>query len=128
MSLFACCKLIVQVTLQSLQSRGTVHTSYFNPFPYDKILDHTKLKAFADDKLNVTKMIISVFDRVENIVGKGEIACTNNFSFSLNVFKRPLSFTHQKVSLCWNGLNGISFFISICNSVSYNACSKFKCL
>ena len=59
-----------------------------NPFPLDKILDQTKLKAFADDKLDVTKMIISVFDRVENIVGKGEIACTSNFSFSHNVFKR----------------------------------------
>ena len=37
--------------------------------PDDKVLDWSKLKAFADDKLNVTKMIISVFDRVENIVG-----------------------------------------------------------
>ena len=35
-----------------------------NPLPVNKILDQTKLKAFADDKLNVTKMIISVFDRV----------------------------------------------------------------
>ena len=40
----------------------------FNPFPHDKILNWTKLKAFADDILNVTKMIISVFDRVENIL------------------------------------------------------------
>ena len=62
-----------------------------NPFPHDKILDQTKLRAFADDKLNVTKMTIYVFDRVENIVGKGEIACTSNFSFSYNVFKRLLS-------------------------------------
>ena len=30
----------------------------------------TKFKAFADDKSNVTKMKISVFDTVENIVGK----------------------------------------------------------
>ena len=67
-----------------------------NPFPHDKILDQTKLKAFADDKLHVTKMIISVPDRAENIVGKGEIACTSNFSFSYNVFKRLLSQTHQK--------------------------------
>ena len=44
-----------------------------NPWPDDKILDQTKLKAFADDNLNVTKMIISIFDRTENIVGKGEI-------------------------------------------------------
>ena len=42
----------------------------FNPFPHDKILDQAKLKASAGDKLNVTKMIISVFDRTENIVGK----------------------------------------------------------
>ena len=48
-------------------------------------------------------MIISVFDRVEN-VGKGEIACTSNFSFSHNVFKRLLSKTRQKMSLCGNGL------------------------
>ena len=75
-----------------------------NPFPHEKILDQTKLKAFADDKLDVTKMIISVFDRVENIVGKGEIACKSNFSFSNNVFKRFLSQTRQKVSLCGNGL------------------------
>ena len=49
-------------------------------------------------------MIISVFDRVENIVGKGEIACTSNFSFSLNVFKKLLSQRRQEVSLCGNGL------------------------
>ena len=63
----------------------------FNPLQDDKIWDQTELKAFADDKLYVTKMITSVFDRVENIVGKGEIACTSNFSFSHNVFKRLLS-------------------------------------
>ena len=68
-----------------------------------KILEQTKLKAFADDKLYVTKMLISVFDRVENIVGKGEIACTNNFSISNNVSKKLLSQTRQK-GHCGNGL------------------------
>ena len=58
------------------------------------------MKAFVDNKLNVTKMIISVFDKVEDIVGKGDIACTSNFSFSHNVFKRLLSQTRHKVSLC----------------------------
>ena len=67
-------------------------------------LDQTKLKAFADNKLNAAKMIISVFDRVENIVRKGEISCKSNFSFSHNVFKRLLSQAYQKVSLCGNGL------------------------
>ena len=73
---------------------GDIYVTAFNPFPHDKILDQTKLKAFADDKLNVTKIIIiSVFDRVENIMGKGEIPSTSNFSFSHNVFKRLLSQT-----------------------------------
>ena len=27
----------------------------FNPFPHEKILDQTKLKAFADDESNVQK-------------------------------------------------------------------------
>ena len=39
--------------------------------PNNKILDVTKLKAFADDKINVAQIMISVFDRVENIL-KGE--------------------------------------------------------
>ena len=64
-------------------------------YPHFKILD---------DKLNVTKMMISVFDRVENIVEKGEIVCTSNFSCSSNVFKRLLSQARQKVPLCGNGL------------------------
>ena len=49
-------------------------------------------------------MIISVFNREKNIVGKGEIACTSNFSFPHYVFKRLLSQIHHKVSFCGNGL------------------------
>ena len=45
----------------------------FNLFPQKKILDQTKLKAFADDEVGVTKIIISVFDRVENIVGRKKL-------------------------------------------------------
>ena len=33
-----------------------------NPFPNDRILDMTKLKAFADDKLNAAKMMIYLFN------------------------------------------------------------------
>ena len=88
-----------------------------NPFPHDKISDQTKLTAFADNKLNVTKMIISVFVRVENIVGKGEIAYTSNFSFSHNVFKRLFYQTCQKVSLCGNGLNPL--FEGQCSIINF---------
>ena len=68
----------------------------------------TKLKAFTDDKFDVTKMIISVFDTVEIIVGKGEIICTSNFPFSYNAFKRLLSQTRQKAVSCGNGLRNLT--------------------
>ena len=42
----------------------------FNSLPNDKNLDVTKLKAFTDDKLNVAKMMIQLFNWVENTVGK----------------------------------------------------------
>ena len=37
-----------------------------------RILVLTKMKAFADNKLNIAKMMISVCERVEKIVGRGE--------------------------------------------------------
>ena len=37
--------------------------------PNNKFLEYTKLKAFADDKLNDAKIMISFYDKVENIVG-----------------------------------------------------------
>ena len=50
-----------------------------------------KLKAFADDKLNVTKIVIFVSDRVKNIMRKGENAGYQRFLFFSqcfhNVFK-----------------------------------------
>ena len=68
-------------------------SAVFNPFPHNKILDQTKLKAFADDKLNITKMIISVFDRVENIAGKGEISPFPTM-FSKGFFPRGVKRCH----------------------------------
>ena len=46
----------------------------FNSVPSDKILDWFKLKAFADDKVNLSEKLKFVLGRVENIVGKGENA------------------------------------------------------
>ena len=47
---------------------------HFNSLPNNKILDLSKLKAFAEDKSNFAKIMVSVFAGVENIVGKGENA------------------------------------------------------
>ena len=49
---------------------NTLSYDTVNPLPRNKIWALTKLKEFADNKFNVAKMLISPFDRVENIVGK----------------------------------------------------------
>ena len=46
----------------------------FNPLPNDNFLDWSKLKEFADDKLNVIEISNFFLKRKENIVGKGENA------------------------------------------------------
>ena len=46
----------------------------FNSLPNDNILDQSKFKAFADNKINMTEKLKFVLGRIENIVGKGENA------------------------------------------------------
>ena len=57
------------------------------------------MKAFADDKINVTQKLKFVLWKVENIVGKEENAGYSIFFFSHNVFKRPLP-AEKKSGLC----------------------------
>ena len=45
------------------------------------------MKALADDKINATQKLKFVMGGVENIVGKGENAGDQHFSFFHNVFK-----------------------------------------
>ena len=52
---------------------------FLNPLTNDKILEKTKFKGIADDKLNLTKLTISLFDRTENTVRKGEKCCLPSF-------------------------------------------------
>ena len=61
-----------------------------NSLPNDKFLDWSKLKACADNKINVSEKLKFVFDRVENIVGKGENAGYQHFLLFHSVFKRLL--------------------------------------
>ena len=68
----------------------------------DKILDATKLKAFADDKLNIAKMRISLFDRVANAVGKGKKnAGYQHFLLFLHCFPKSSSLGLLKVGIGW---------------------------
>ena len=43
-----------------------------SPIPPNKILDLSKLRAYADGKFNLAKIVRVVIDWVGNIVGKGE--------------------------------------------------------
>ena len=55
-----------------------------------KSLDWVKIKAFAQDKYEFTKIRDFCHGKRKNITGKGENAETNIFSFSRNVFKKLL--------------------------------------
>ena len=52
---------------------------FFNPLPNDKILDLSKFKAFADDKIIVTQKSKFSLGGIENIVGKGENSGNQHF-------------------------------------------------
>ena len=56
--------------------------------PSDKILDWSNLKAFADDIIKILEMMIFVFDRVENIVGRGEKAGYQHFLLFPQCFQK----------------------------------------
>ena len=89
-----------------LQVLGTMGLSNEDPvclnsFPHDKILDMTKLKAFADNKLNIDKMTISLLNRVENTEWKGENAGYQHFLLFPQCFPWPSSLGSLKVGIVW---------------------------
>ena len=71
----------------------------FNSLPNDNCLKWSKLKVFADNKLNATKKILKfVSGTIENIVGKGKKCWLPAFS--------PIPTTFSKDFLCvcvWGG-------------------------
>ena len=61
----------------------------FNSLTNNKVLDWSNLKALADNKINMTEKLKIVFGRLENME-KEKMLVTGIFSFSHNVFRRPL--------------------------------------
>ena len=68
--------------------------------PNDNILVLTKLKAFEDDKINAAQ-IISVSDRLENIVGKGENAGHQHFCLLTQYFQKASYTGTLEVLILW---------------------------
>ena len=69
--------------------------------PNGKISDWSKLKAFADNKINVAEMMISLPDKIENIVGKGENADYQHFLHFPQSFQMPSLSGSLKVGIVW---------------------------
>ena len=72
--LFTSCTNYSTLTLflYRMHAFSLADTKLINSLPNNKVLDWSKWKAMADDKIKVLKMMIFVFDRVVNIVGNGE--------------------------------------------------------
>ena len=76
-----------------------------NSLPNDKIPDWSIVEAFADDKLDVVKMVISLFDKSEN-TGKRRKCWLPAFSPFPTVFLKVIFLGgHEKSRLCGKGLS-----------------------
>ena len=64
------------------------------------MLDWSNLKGFADDKINVAEIIFSLYDRVENIVGKKRKCWLPAFSNFHTLFSKGLLYTVVKSQDC----------------------------
>ena len=62
----------------------------FDPLPNDKILDLSKFKTLADDKINENEKLKFVLGMAQNILGKEKILVSGIFSYFQNVFKKFL--------------------------------------
>ena len=76
---------------QSINTYTVDHNSKVppdKPFQIPQILNSSKLKEFSDDYFEFDENSRKLSERVENTMGKGEIALTSNFYISHSVFKR----------------------------------------
>ena len=60
----------------------------FKSFPNNKISDQSKLKAVADDKINIITKQKFTSGRIENIVGNGENAGYQHFLLFPQCFQK----------------------------------------
>ena len=85
--------------------KGAGRKKRFKSLLNGKIVDWSKFKAFANGKLNVVRIMISVSDRVENIVGKGENAGSQHFLLFPQCSQKASFSGRSKSELCGKELN-----------------------
>ena len=65
-------------------------------------LTRVKLKAVADNKIDVTEKLKFALEQVENVVGKGENACYQYFLLFTHFFQTAYFSGLLKVRIVWN--------------------------
>ena len=73
---------------------------FFNSLLNDKILDRSKFKAFAEDKITVNQKL-KFEGNVENIVGKGENAVYQHSIIFPQCFQKASFSGSLKVEVVW---------------------------
>ena len=94
-------KIHLVTCIFSLYSISCILNTNLNSLPNNKILDWSKLIAFADKILDVVQMMFCVTDWVENIVGKGENAGNQHFLLFLQCFQKVSFPGSVKVRIVW---------------------------
>ena len=102
-----------------------------NPLLDDNILDSSKLKEFADDNFKFDENGRKLSKWVENTVGKGEIACYEQFLLFPQCFQKaffPGAFNMQRwvLTTCKKKAKAtkkkmfVFFFVNVCKFQIYN--------
>ena len=82
----------------------------FNPLPDNKILDRSKLKQSADDNFESDENSIKFSKRVEDTVGKGEIARYEQFPLFPQCFQKACFTGASKGVIVWECSKRRRFF------------------
>ena len=81
------CSLFKRLVLQT-RKKSELVWERVNSLPNNKILNLSKLKAFADNKINVTEKLKLLLEMVENIMKKGENAGYQHFLLFPQCFQK----------------------------------------
>ena len=80
---------------------------FIYPITRQQILDSSKLKEFADDNFKFDKNGRKLSKRVENAVGKGEIACYEQFLLFPQHFQKACFPGASKGVIVWEWVNSL---------------------
>ena len=99
----------------------------FNPLPDDKILDRSKLKQSADDNFKFHENSRNLSKRVENTVGKGEIAGYEQFLLFPQCFQNAGFPEASKGVIVWEWVNS-HISVVVCSFFEFGTVSTCMCI